>query len=189
LGYKLPKTLRSSFRKPIGKLFSSEPSVAAREAVEYIKSLKPVISISIGDYCTKTLFDVNFFPDIVIYDGKTRRKDSIDLNLKLYKRITTINPQEWILKEAWEVIKNTISFCTSNNCRVAVSIDGEEDLLVIPTIISLPMQSIVIYGQPPINTDEGIVVVLVSSDIKSLAYELLERFEFHEEFTNGNNYH
>jgi uncharacterized protein (UPF0218 family) len=189
LGYKLPKTLRSSFRKPIGKLFSGEPLVAAKKAVTYIKSLKSVISVSIGDYCTKTLFEVNYFPDIVIYDEKTRRKNSIVLNLKLYERVTTINPQEWILKDAWNVIENTISFCTSNNCRVAISIDGEEDLLVIPTIISLPLQGIIIYGQPPINTDEGIVVVLVSSDIKSLAYELLERFEFHEEFTNGNNYH
>ncbi|UCE13618.1 MAG: GTP-dependent dephospho-CoA kinase family protein [Candidatus Heimdallarchaeota archaeon] len=194
MGYKLPETLRTSLRKPIGKLFTGNALNAARNAKNYILLNNPRITIAIGDYCTKTLIDVEFFPDIVIYDGKTLREKEITLNLDSYDEKSVINPREWILTVAWDVIEKAIAFCTkqinvSDKCRVAVRIDGEEDLLVIPTIISLPIGSVIVYGQPPLNNDEGIVVVLITPSLKKLGHELLEKFEFHEEFINGNNYH
>ncbi|MFX0210752.1 MAG: GTP-dependent dephospho-CoA kinase family protein [Candidatus Hodarchaeota archaeon] len=188
MGYKLPKALRTSFREPFGILFTGTAPTAARNAKDYITKNKPPITISIGDYCTKTLFDVNFLPDIVIYDGKTLRKKEISLNLTSYQNKNVSNPPEWISNAAWGVIENTIKQIetyTSNKCRVAVRIDGEEDLLVIPAIISLPLGSVVVYGQPPINTDEGIVVTLITPNLKKLVRELLIKFEVHEEFTYG----
>jgi uncharacterized protein (UPF0218 family) len=188
LGYKLPETLRSSLRNPIGRLFTGTAKTAARNAKNYISKNKPIITISIGDYCTKTLFDVNFLPDVVIYDGKTLRKKEIILNLDSYHEKNVSNPPEWISNIAWRVIENTIKQIqtyTSSKYRVAVRIDGEEDLLVIPTIVSLPLGSVVVYGQPPLNTNEGIVVVLITPSLKKLAQELLNKFEVHEELTNG----
>ena len=87
LGYKLPITLRASLRDPIGKLFTGSVQDVARNAKKYILANKPLITVSIGDYCTKTLFDVHFLPDIVIYDGKTLRKKKIALNLDLYQNM------------------------------------------------------------------------------------------------------
>lgn len=190
LGYKLPETLRASLRDPIGKLFTGTAETAARNAKNYINENEPPITISIGDYCTKTLFDVNFLPDIVIYDGKTLRKKEINLNLDTYNEKNVSNPSEWISNAAWRVVESAIKQIqtyTSSKCRVAVRIDGEEDLLVIPAIISLPLGSVVVYGQPPINTNEGIVVVLINPSLKKLAQELLNKFEVHEEFTDGDN--
>ena len=94
--------------------------------------------------------------------------------------------KEWILNSAWAVIRQSIAFSTSNNCRIAVRIDGEEDLLIIPVIISLPIGSIVIYGQPPVATEEGIVVVTTSLSLKNRVSELLEKFDYQEELPNGN---
>lgn len=188
LDYKLPKTLRASLRDPIGKLFTGSAQNAARNAKNYINTIKPIITVSIGDYCTKTLFDVHFLPDVVIYDGKTLRKKKINLNLDLYQIMKVFNPPEWILHKAWRILDSTfkqIQSYTSGKCRVAVRIDGEEDLLVIPAIISLPLGSMVVYGQPPITTDEGIVCALITPSLKTLAEELLSKFETHEVLING----
>ncbi|MFX0149811.1 MAG: GTP-dependent dephospho-CoA kinase family protein [Candidatus Hodarchaeota archaeon] len=190
MGYKLPKPLRKSFRKPIGKLFTGKPLIAAEKAKKQIKSYRPPLVISIGDYCTKSLFDVDFSPEIVVFDGKTLREKNISLNLDSYTERRVTNPREWIMNDAWETLQTTISFCTSNNCRVCVRIDGEEDLLVIPAVILSPLGSVIVYGQPPMNiesstTKEGIVVVLITSKLKNLAKDLLAQFEFHEENKNG----
>jgi len=188
LGYKLPKKLRSSFRKPIGKLFTGTFLKAAKEASFYIESFNPPLVMSIGDFCTKTLFDVDFFPNIVIYDKKTHRTEDVILNLNSYHYFKAYNPPEWILINAWNEIKTAIAFCIEDNCRVRVHITGEEDLLVIPAIISLPLGSIVVYGQPKINTEEGIVVTSITSSLKKLAQNMLDKFEYtneYEDFKNG----
>lgn len=192
LGYKLPKTLRASLRTPIGKLFRGKIHAAARDAKRYISENNPPVTISIGDYCAMTLFEVNYFPDVVVYDGKTLRENEIALNLDNYDVRNVSNPPEWITKVAWKVIEHIIKQIqtnTSNKCRVAVRIDGEEDLLVIPAIILLPLGSMVIYGQPPLNNDEGIVVVLVTPSIKKTVQDLLNKFDTHEELKNGDNYY
>ncbi|MHA1942061.1 MAG: DUF359 domain-containing protein, partial [Candidatus Hodarchaeales archaeon] len=60
--------------------------------------------------------------------------------------------------------------------------------LIIPAIISLPLGSIVIYGQPPITSEEGIVVAQVTSSLKESVSNILTKFEFHEEYIDGNNH-
>ena len=92
------------------------------------------------------------------------------------------------MKSSWIVIETAIGFCIENNCRVAIHITGEEDLIVIPAIILLPLGSVVVYGQPKMNTEEGIVVTPITSTLKMLAQDLLDKFEFIEkieDFTNG----
>ncbi|MFW9905672.1 MAG: GTP-dependent dephospho-CoA kinase family protein [Candidatus Thorarchaeota archaeon] len=188
MGYKLPNSLRASLRDPIGELFTGSALNAAKNAKEYINTKKPTITVSIGDYCTKTLFDVHFLPDIVIYDGKTLREEKINLKLDSYQNLKAFNPPEWISDKAWKILESTIKQIqsyTPNKCRVAVRIDGEEDLLVIPAIILLPLGSMVIYGQPPITTDEGIVCAFITPSLKNLAKDLLNKFETHEEFIHG----
>ena len=120
------------------------------------------------------------------------RENEIALNLDNYDEMNVSNPPEWITNAAWKVIEHTVKQIqtnTSNKCRVAVRIDGEEDLLVIPAIISLPLGSMVIYGQPPLNNDEGIVVVLVTPSIKKIVQDLLKKFDMYEELINGDNYY
>ena len=186
MGYKLPNNLRNSFRDPIGKIFTGKQSDSAKKAIMYINTLEKGFIIAIGDVCSKSLLEQEFYPNVIIFDEKTRKHKEISLNLTSYQMRTAINPKEWILLSAWTVIRQSIAFSTSNNCRIAVRIDGEEDLLIIPAIISLPVGSVVVYGQPPIATEEGIVVVSISSSLKDRVTNLLEKFEYHEELSNGN---
>ena len=184
MGYKLPKNLRKSFREPIGSLFTGKANIPAVNAVKYILEQKMPFSVAVGDYCAKSLIEQDFYPNIVIFDGKTQRTNAISFDLEQYQIWTSKNPKEWILKSAWEVIENAIAFSTSNKCRIAVRIEGEEDLLIIPAIISLPLGSIVIYGQPAITSEEGIVVAQITSSLKQSISRILNKFElksFYEE--------
>ncbi len=188
MGYKLPKSLRSELRTPIGQLFTGSGKYPAKRVVKFIEENNSILSISIGDFCTRSLLDIKFYPDIVIYDGKTKRHSTLSLDLNFYHKFETVNPPEWILFQAKKVIENAINFNTVNNSRVAVRIDGEEDLLIIPTITLAPLGATIIYGQPPmVNTEEGIVAVVISPSLKNMMQKLLEKFEFHEEWANGNN--
>ena len=186
MGYKLPINLRNSLRDPIGQIFTGKQSNSAKKAIEYISTLGKGITVAIGDVCSKSLLEQEFYPNVIVFDETTQRHENISLNLGSYQIRKAINPKEWILESAWTVIRQSIAFSTSNNCRIAVRIDGEEDLLIIPAIISLPIGSVVIYGQPPITTEEGIVVVSISSSLKDRITKLLEKFEYHEELSNGN---
>jgi uncharacterized protein (UPF0218 family) len=186
MGYKLPSNLRGSLRDPIGQVFTGKQTDSAKKAIDFIYTLGSHFTVAIGDVCSRSLLEQEFFPNIIVFDKTTRRSNKISLNLSTYQMRSAINPKEWILEEAWAVIKQSIAFSTSNNCRIAVRIDGEEDLLIIPAIISLPIGSVVVYGQPPIATEEGIVVVPITSSLKDRVTNLLEKFEYHEELSNGN---
>ena len=186
MGYKLPNKLRKSLRNPIGQIFTGKPSDSAKRAIEFIKTHGNVITVAVGDVCSQSLLEQDFYPNLILFDGTTQRSESISLKLDSYQIRCASNPKEWILNEAWTVIRQSISFSTSNNCRIAVRIDGEEDLLIIPAIVSLPIGSIVVYGQPPIATEEGIVVVTISTSLKDRVSELLKKFDYHEELPNGN---
>ncbi|MHA1976173.1 MAG: GTP-dependent dephospho-CoA kinase family protein [Candidatus Hodarchaeales archaeon] len=189
MGYKLPVALRESLRKPIGELFVGDHSSSARTAIKYIEKWNKGLAVAVGDVCARSLLNQGFYPDIIVFDGKTQRNDHVSLNLEHYSLQGAFNPKEWILESAIDQIKNAIAFSTSNNCRIAVRIDGEEDLLIIPVIISLPLGSIVIYGQPPITTEEGLVVALITSSLKNKVQDILKKFEFHEEYINGNHHY
>ena len=189
VGYRLPVTLRESLRTPIGELFVGDHSTSAKNAIDYIQERKKGPVVTVGDVCASSLLNQGFYPDIIIFDEKTQRTDKISLDLENYSVQVVFNPKEWILKSAIQEIENAIAFSTSNNCRIAVRIDGEEDLLIIPAIISLPLGSVVIYGQPPITTEEGLVVALITSSLKNKVHDILNKFEFHEEYIDGNHHY
>jgi uncharacterized protein (UPF0218 family) len=176
-------------RTPIGKLFVGNHSTSAKNAIVYIQQRNKGLAIAIGDVCSKSLLDMGFYPDIIVFDEKTQRTENISLNLEQYSLQHAYNPKEWILESAIHQIENAIAFSTSNNCRIAVRIDGEEDLLIIPAIIFLPLGSVVIYGQPPITTEEGLVVALITSSLKNKVQDIFNKFEFHEEFIDGNHHY
>jgi len=53
---------------------------------------------------------------------------------------------------------------------VRITVDGEEDLLVIPVCIHAPKNSIVMYGQP----NEGLVIVTITPEIRAKVQKILD---------------
>jgi GTP-dependent dephospho-CoA kinase len=159
----LKKEQRKAFKKPFGKLYSTLQDIDE-------PYLEKHFIISIGDATTKNLIDANIIPEIGIIDNKIERK-TYNHNIE-YNAITlnARNPPGTITDELWDTIEKAKYLARESN--VLIVVNGEEDLAVIPCVLTAPEDSIILYGQP----GEGIVVV-EADKVKETAKEMLDNFE------------
>jgi pantetheine-phosphate adenylyltransferase len=169
----LPDNLRSELQKPFGQI------IANHECKEHILSHKDGITISVGDVTTETVFYCGVQPSLIIIDLHVERKPYQPLAAyKLPKKYSIIKVQSgpgYISKDAMKSIALWKSGIR-NRKRVALVIDGEEDLLVLPVIQAAPIGSVVYYGSPPISGTEGLVEVIVTKEIKQKVKEIMLSF-------------
>lgn len=156
---------RDRFKKPIGKI------------VKNLKGIEKVIknktlTAAIGDIITIKLDEAGIFPDLSIIDHKTRRleinneqKDILSRIQKSRNILNADNSAGSIERRAVGVIHKAITSFLDSKIKQLILIQGEEDLLVLPVILLLPLESVVLYGQP----DKGIVVVTVTEKKKKEA--------------------
>ena len=135
------------------------------EKKEVAKKFKKVIGekkfkkiITVGDYCS-----LNLLSDVKIFDGRIGRNKMVPLQEYSF---SCWNPPASINKEAWKTLKKAIS--KNGN----VFIDGEEDLLVIPSVLLSRKKTAVVYG----FTSKGICLIEVSPEIKKGFRKLLKKF-------------
>lgn len=158
----LKKESRKLFKKPFGNLYPTLHDIDR-------SFLENHFIISIGDATTKNLLDANIIPKIGIIDNKIEREiskhkieyDAITLNAD--------NPPGTITDELWETIEKAKYLAKESN--VLIVVEGEEDLAVIPCVLTAPKNSIILYGQP----GEGIVVV-EADKLKDTAKKMLDNF-------------
>lgn len=159
---KLVPELRKELKKPYGKLH--------KNVQEIIKNLEEQKTISVGDLTTYNLFKNNFYPKIAIIDGKIERenfpKSKEILNTSDYQKIQVKNPASHITDELMETVKSAIS----QENKVIINIQGEEDLAVIPAIKFAPKSHKIIYGQP----DKGVVRVKVNQKNKQKINKIIK---------------
>lgn len=156
--YFLPKEIRPELRKIWGiPLFDGKKRVLNKfQQFAQKKRFKKVITV--GDYCSLTLPS-----DIKIFDGKIKREKVRKLpKFSLY----CSNPPGTIQKGVWLIIKKAIQN------KENIFIEGEEDLLVIPTVLLSEKNTAVIYGFP----DKGVCLIEVSPRVKKTFKELLKKF-------------
>ena len=156
--YFLPKELRSELRKIWGiPLFNGKRGVLGKFQ-RFIKKKRFKKIITVGDYCSLALPS-----DIKIFDGKIKRRRI----RKLPKfSLRSSNPPGTIQKRVWPIIKKAIKN------KENVFIKGEEDLLVIPSVLLSEKNTAVIYGFP----GKGVCLIEVSPRIKKTFKELLKKF-------------
>ncbi len=160
--YFLPKLLRKELKKPFGRPIFGTKKEVLREFQKIIKEKKYKKIITVGDYCS-----LNLPSDIRIFDGKIKRKKVNSRLLKDKNLLKCKNPPGTIQKEVWQKIKKALK----ENKNIFV--EGEEDLLVIPTVILAERNSLVVYGFP----QKGICLIEVSFKTKKIFREILEEFE------------
>ncbi len=156
----LKKESRGVFKKPFGKLHSTLHDVNK-------DFLENHFVISIGDATTKNLLDADIIPKIGIIDNKIERE--ISKHQIEYDAITlkVDNPPGTITDELWKAIEKAKYLAKEVN--VLIIVNGEEDLAVIPGVLTAPKNSIILYGQP----GEGIVVV-EADKVKDTAKKMLD---------------
>jgi len=177
---RIPQDKRYEFAQPLDKLISGnrEETLLKVENIikNYIKSNLSINFYIVGDIVTKDFLANQFlktFIKLCIIDEKTQRK-KIYIETENFEEIVELeNPQGTIQKESWSLLKNIIESKKKTLLKIT---KGEEDLLVLPLVLELPLEenvkNFVFYGQPPITDanniiPEGIVLVDVSKKIQN----------------------
>jgi len=169
----LPKDLRRQLKNPLGSLIKD--SNLNKETV-LNKIHTDSFIITVGDKTTEKMLQLGLKPQIQIIDGYTGRDATIDpleerdqclvpddaINTNLSCR----NPAGEITEESMQVIQKAFS----SELPVRITVDGEEDLLVIPACIFAPENSVVMYGQP----NEGLVIVTITPEIRAKVQKILD---------------
>lgn len=155
----LPKDLRPELRKVWGiPIFGTEKEVA-QEYARIVKKEGFGKVITVGDYCSATLPS-----DVKIFDGKVKRQKT---TFNIPHELTCVNPAGTIRAEAWPTIKQAIKELKN------IFVKGEEDLLVIPTVLLSKKGDAVIYGFP----NKGVCLIKISTESQKAFKGLLAQFE------------
>jgi hypothetical protein len=163
--------MRAELKVPLGELYKGEPKDTVERLKEKLK-VKPPLFAVVGDYVAANIIGAGLSPDIVVVDGKTLRAvvEPVEHHLNeihVPNEAATINAEAWLVLRAAVTLKR----------RIAVVVEGEEDLIVLPLLAEMPIGSVIAYGQP----HEGLVVVTVSDERRDWAKSFLNRMEMNRQ--------
>ncbi len=163
----LPFSLREVLHKPFGTLL---PGSFPQELLA-----DPHHTVVVGDATAKRFNEEHVGQILSVIDFSIERKPlfhsiaelkfSGDENL-----LEVINPSGHITAGVWEILHRALK--ESKEKRVIVRVNGEEDLLVIPLVLLLPLGWKLFYGQP----QEGVVYLPITEEVKEKVYAFLIQF-------------
>lgn len=161
---------RKAFKKPFGEIYSSLTEI--KKTLEKYKNNHQLI-ISIGDATTLNLIKSGITPDIGIIDHRIERKKSTEDDVLSYfhTQLNAANPPGTITNQLWEAITKAYQLNKSGP-HILIVVDGEEDLAVLPCVITAPPGTVVLYGQP----GKGVVLCEVDR-FKYIAKEFMDKFK------------
>ena len=151
------ETQREKLKDPLGELIIGKPEQCISVLRTVLDVEKPVRLILVGDTISRTALQSGIHPSVIIIDGKEKRQPASKFSIEGFRVLGTRNKPGCIEQEAWDAVERAVE-CGNN----VVLVDGEEDLLTLPAILSAPMGSLVVYGQP----HKGIVLVRVTPEKK-----------------------
>ncbi len=160
---KLPENLREDLKIPLGDLIND---VDVNNKNIQTKINPKSVLITVGDRTTENMLQLGLKPQIQIIDGLEKRNQRIvSTDDVVNTNLSCRNPPGEITKESIQVIQKAFS----SEPPVRITVDGEEDLLVLPVCIAAPENSVVMYGQP----NEGLVIVHVTPEIRAKVQKIL----------------
>ena len=179
---KIPPNERHKFSQPLGKLYAGtreETIIEVEKTIqEYLKKGFEVSVYLVGDIVTQDFLASNFLKPLIllcIVDEKTQRNHiKIEIDDFFEEIIEFENPEGGIKKESFTILDEIVKSKRRTLLRVTV---GEEDLLVLPLVLSIALndkvKNLVFYGQPPVTDSrksipEGIVMVDVEKRIQKV---------------------
>lgn len=123
----------------------------------------------VGDFSAKNILEAGHEPDIVVVDHRVMRVNVEPLDYGGRRILQVRNLRSTVDIGVWDALEEAVTLKRS----VAVIVEGEEDLLVLPLISLMPLGSLIVYGQPR----EGMVVVDVTEERKRWADSFMDRME------------
>ncbi len=132
--------------------------------------------ITVGDITTKVLNNSSSNANISIIDFNVARKkkftDFKELGFSGNEKVITVsNPPGCLTPDLFFALLSIFKL-KDVVTKTILKIDGEEDLSALAVILTSPLESIILYGQPNL----GMVEIIVSEEKKEKAYNLVSRF-------------
>ncbi|MFX1258983.1 MAG: DUF359 domain-containing protein [Promethearchaeota archaeon] len=190
---RIPPDKKYKFTKPLDLLIAGtrKETLPIVENIfkDFIKSNLRLNFYVVGDIVTKDFLANKFlksFIKLCIIDEKTQRsKINLDIRSFFDKIVEFKNPKGTIQKEIWSLLEKIINSKKKTLLKIT---EGEEDLLVLPLVLKLPLdfniKNFVFYGQPPITDSKFFIpqgIVIVNID-KNIQYRVKEYISLMEKF-------
>ena len=166
----LTDELRVKLKSPLGTLLKGSFSQTITEFEKMVQTKKPPMIISVGDALSEALLKKDILPKVLIIDYKVMRNPAFPFSAEGYETLNLTNAAGTISEEAWSVVKSAVE----QSGRVKVVVEGEEDLLALPAILSVPEKAFVVYGQP----HEGMVVVEITLEKKAEIRKIVDAMKY-----------
>lgn len=165
----LPDILRKTLKQPFGKLLK-EFVVETRADLQNLSR-----TITVGDVITETVRHKGFIPFLSIIDFAIERRKNVrtlsDFQIKNNEEVIHAkNPSGTLTCELFTEVSKI--FRQAKKQTYLLIIEGEEDLAVLPVLLSSPLGYYVYYGQPK----EGVVCIRVTEQSKEKAYKIVQGF-------------
>ena len=160
---KLPDSLRDQLKIPLGILLPIDQDNKTN-IQKYLSDDSYIITV--GDRTTEKMIDFDLIPSLQIIDGLEKRIKRDILKLGSAFELKIDNPASEITLESIKIIKKAFTM----NPPIRLTVNGEEDLLVLPVCIHAPENSVILYGQP----NKGLVLVQITTEIRNKAQALLD---------------
>lgn len=161
----LSPSQRDRLRLPQGELIKQPLANHIRDRLTILTP--PKIAV-IGDVATSFFLKYHLPFHLAVFDRRIRRQDST-LASSLWPgrlpRYRTSNPAGSITPQLARSIGQALE-----HHQAAVDVTGEEDLAVLPALLTLPLASLIFYGQP----EQGLVMLPVTETAKEKYYQLLK---------------
>lgn len=173
----LPRALRPLLRNPMGILLTDKKAVEQSFMVN-----KRNIVITVGDVTTEQAITHGIIPHISIIDLQVGRRpykklDAFGFPATVQVTKTSSGPG-YISRQAQADIKRLCQELHADTPPQVLLVDGEEDLLVLPVVLTIPVGSIVYYGQPPVGDNPaGIVEITVKLATIARVRSILNKFQ------------
>jgi hypothetical protein len=155
----LPEEHRRLFKEPFGVLY--------RSVDEIIPLIEGKDVYTVGDVVTHNLQKKGITPTVAVIDGYTMRSPCNRMPAAHGECIHVKNPAGMITDELIRALEHAV-----RNPPSTIIVDGEEDLAVIPLVLTAHEGAVVLYGQPK----EGIVLRIVDREARKTAHRFLGHF-------------
>ncbi|WP_247731155.1 GTP-dependent dephospho-CoA kinase family protein [Halovivax limisalsi] len=159
----LPKSLRHELKDPVGPIETDSETLLGAAG-------DPLVTV--GDVVTYHVLEAGRRPDVALVDGITERA-AVDAAVRetvtAGETVDVANPQGTITA----ALAHELVAAIDDPEPVTILVDGEEDLAVLPAIVTAPEGASVVYGQP----GEGMVHAVVTDELRAEIRSLLAQFD------------
>ena len=170
----LTPEVESMLKTPYGTLHEgpeNDHRVALTEALKSIQNDSNIVAV--GDVTVLGLLRLSCIPNIALIDGMTKRNNWPDAKLIDRSKFDIVsaayNPAGKLTPQLFETCRNAVN-SLKNQQNSLIVVDGEEDLSPIVLHLLLPVESVIIYGQP----GKGVVTRTTDLETKENCRAILE---------------